>query len=57
LYRVLTYFGTIINEIFMLILNVGTLIMNFELNCEKGKINKYLWNIFSCFRPFWVWGV
>ena len=60
----LIYFGSIVNEIIMIILDVGTWHEPFGLNCQKKKKKKKKKKysgtfemFFSCFGPFWVWGV
>ena len=40
-------FGSIFNEIIMKILDVDTWYELFGLNCQKGKIYRYLWVVFS----------
>ena len=42
----LTYFRSIFNEIIMIILIVGTWYDLFRLNCQKGKIYRYLRDVF-----------
>ena len=60
MHRVLTYFGSIFNEIIIKILGVGTWYELFGFNCQKKKKKKSTGSFrlyFSCFEPFWVWGV
>ena len=56
-YRGLTYFGSIFNEIIIYILDVGTRYGLFGLICQKGKIYRYLWIVFLMLWTLWVWSV
>ena len=56
-YRALTYFGSIFNEIIMNILDVGTWYGLFGLICQKGKIYRYLWIVFLMLWTLCVWSV
>ena len=57
MHRVLIYFGSIINVIIMIIF-VLVLVMNYlDWIFIKEKSTSTFGMYFSCFGPFWVWGV
>ena len=54
----LTYFGSIFNGIIMIILDVGTWYDFIWIELSKGTKSTGTFEMFfSCFGPFWVWGV
>ena len=58
LHRALTYFGSIFNGIIMIILDVGIWYDFIWIELPKGtKSTGTFEMLFSCFGPFWVWGM